>query len=177
MKTKYLLIVLIFCTIVSNSYGQSEYSYGLNLKSFQADFTSFILINGATIYSDIDVIKLALNKNSFGFRLELEAVHAFGLVHPVEGFPIRNLGFSIRSSLKPKKLWVNTLVSYINTHSFYAGYGHIDGNNLRFEIEAINYFKYDIGLKFKLQIPVFNLQGKRTGWFIGFGVVAGYLNN
>jgi len=175
---KQILLVLIFFAMASNLFGQSKYSKGIFLKSIQVDFTSLILINGASLYNDIDFFKKKSGSATYGLRMGLDLVDIRSITEgDVEGYPVRNLSASIRASSKPSKSQVNGLLSFVNTRSMNSSFERKDGNNLRLEIEAIKYFTSErVGLKIKLQLPVFNFQGERTGGYIGLGFVLGYLS-
>ena len=175
-KTRQTFFINIFILlIVSFGHSQSKYNSGLSLKSIQADFLSLILINSVTIYSDIDVIKLEPVAKSFGVRMGFEAIHMFGLVHPIDDYPIRNLYISLRVSSN-NIFHINTFISYVNSHTFLNHIGEGDGYFIRVGAEASKYFfNNKIGLKFKLNYPIYTVSGKSHG-FIGLGIVTGLLS-
>ena len=115
--TKRAFLSLILLSVSINVYGQSKYSSGLYLKSIQADFTSLVLINGASVYSDIDIFKEISEPRSFGLRLGYEVVDIIPINEhgQTKGYPIRNFCFSVRRSTAINSFQVNGFFSYVNT--------------------------------------------------------------
>ncbi len=179
MKKIYILPILcglLFMAAVRSAPAQSAPSTGIFFKGIQADITSAILFNRVSIYGDIDIYKKGPGLNSYGFQAGADLTHVFGLVKVAEGFPLRNLYFSLRASSQKGNFPVSVYLSYVNSASLDKSNIDRAGNFIKFGFDVNKYFwDNKLGLKFKLDVPLFTISGKNNGFYVGLGFVIGYL--
>ncbi len=179
IKRRRQTILTFFILFITGSlFAQSKYTSAVSLKSIRADITSLLLINGASLYGDVDVFKRKSGFATYGIRTAIAIVDFNSIAQGnVEGFPVRNLSAGIRASTKLSSYHVNSILSYVNTRSLNKSPERKDGTNLLLNVEVEKYFKSGlIGLKLKFQLPAFHFDGAYKGGYIGFGIVFGYLN-
>jgi hypothetical protein len=174
-KIRFFLLLFF---ISGSLLAQSKYTSVVSLKSIQADITSLLLINGASLYGDVDFFKRKSGFATYGIRAGIAVVDFNSIAQGnVEGFPVRNLSAGIRASTKISSYNVNSILSYVNTRSLSKSPERKNGINLLLNVEVEKYFKSGlIGLKFKFQLPAFHFDGEYKGGYIGFGIVFGYLS-
>lgn len=169
------------CAILGFSFfsfvhGQSSPSTSVVLKSIQMDITSALFFNRLSLYSDVDIYKKGPSQNSYGFQAGADLTHLFGLVKVPEGFPVRNVYFALRASSTMGQIPINMYLSYVNGASLRHSKINRSGTFIKMGADVNKYFwDNKLGLRFKLDLPVYTLSGTDNGFYVGLGLVIGYL--